>query len=365
MGLDGITEYKISDFATKFNDLLKLKPSSGFSRRQACAENGNANGASYRPSTSDVKPLFVWKEWVRFIEYRRIKIERTHVPTAIRRGLVDRMDPEYVLHFANNAGYLHCLHKTEEPTERDKDLMALFEKVAEAFRTPFTPTKRIPTFRPSPLGSHGLAEQLLEFDSSKYDLLNQEFSSSSLAFARNPRKIASALKKANPPHSLKLQQGPAYKEARLTTLFVTSRSNQRGHLANDTDRFGFKFIDLHSDIVPVPALSDEESEEDDNCTQPDPSLLLFQPACAYWMTSARAQLMSFTEWQLFSGGLPPTFLWMLKLVCESIEESPRDFYLPFNYLESLIMFRHAKLKHTFSGSKAVKYRMIGALRTDI
>ena len=79
-GLDGATEYKISDFAEQVNNLLKLKPSSGFARKKQGSEN-----VRHQPSFMDVRTLFVWKEWVRFIEYRRNAINRNHVPTAIRR----------------------------------------------------------------------------------------------------------------------------------------------------------------------------------------------------------------------------------------------------------------------------------------
>ncbi|XP_057379813.1 TATA box-binding protein-associated factor RNA polymerase I subunit B-like isoform X2 [Daphnia carinata] len=368
MGLDGTTEYKISDFAAKYNELLKLKPSSGFSRRQASAENEITVDGSHQ--RSDGKPLFVWREWVRFIEYRRVAIERTHVPTAIRKELLDRMDPEYILRYAENEGFLFCNSSTEEPSEKEKVLLSFIEKLSENYPKPFTPTKRIPSFHPSLLGSHGLAEQLIEFDESKYGLLKQDFSSSSLVFARNPRVLASALKKANPPHSLKIQKGPAYKEARLTTPFINSRCAVQKNASrtpySETNRYGYKMLELNPEIVPVPAMSDEEGEDDDdNFTQPEPSLLLFQPSSVYWTTSAIAKLMSFNEWDLFSAGLPTTFVWMLKLICESIEESPRDFYIPFNYVETLIMFRNTELKHTLSDCKTMKRRLVGALRTDI
>ena len=101
-GLDGATEYKISDFAEQANNLLKLKPSSSFARRK-----GSENVLP-KQSSMGVKTLFVWKDWVRFIEYRRLAMERNHVPTAIRKGLVKKMDPDYVLRFAQNEGYYHC-----------------------------------------------------------------------------------------------------------------------------------------------------------------------------------------------------------------------------------------------------------------
>ncbi|KAI9558157.1 hypothetical protein GHT06_014910 [Daphnia sinensis] len=367
-GLDGTTEYKISDFAEKYNELLKLKPSSGFSRRQASAENGNCDNGSHQPS--DTKPLFVWREWVRFIEFRRIAIERTHVPTAIRKDLLDKIDPEYVLRFAENEGFLLCNSKStdEERPEKEKVLLSFIEKLSDTYPKPFTPTKRIPIFRPSLLGSQGLAEQLIEFDESKYGLLKQDFSSSSLVFARNPKVLASALKKANPPHGLKLQKGPAYKKVRLTTPFINSRCgislNTKSERTIETNRYGCKIFELNPEIVPVSALSDEEGEEDDdNCTQPEPSLLLFQPAADYWISSAVARLMSINEWNLFSAGLPPTFLWMLKLISEGIEETPRDFYIAFQCVESIIMLRHTELKHTLSEGKQIKSRLVAAMRS--
>ncbi|EFX61149.1 hypothetical protein DAPPUDRAFT_340563 [Daphnia pulex] len=74
--------YRISDSSTNVNNLLKLKPLSSFASKQHGFENENNQEKS-----QGIKTLFFWKEWVRFIEYRRNVIDRTHVPTAIRKAI--------------------------------------------------------------------------------------------------------------------------------------------------------------------------------------------------------------------------------------------------------------------------------------
>lgn len=360
-GLDGVTEFEISDFAEKVNNLLKLKPSSGFDRQ---LQRGSEN-ASYQRESSGVKTLFVWKEWIRYIEYRRIVIERTHVPTAIRKGLVKKMDPEYVLRFAQNEGYYHCHRPPGDLPEFEKSVLEIFEKFSARFSSPNKPQKRIPTFRPSILGMQGLAEQLLEFDSSEYGLLNQEFSTSSLVFSRKPKLLASALKKANPPHRLNIQKGPACNKRILTVPFVTSRGGL-SKFATQMKRYAWKIVTVDSEVVRAPTLSDveEEDDEDDDDDESKPSLLLHDPCHSYWVNSLRARLISFTEWNLFSAGLPPNFLWMLNLICEVIEESPRDFYEVFTQVETIIFLHHGQVNRSLMDKKEIRRRILFALRSE-
>jgi hypothetical protein len=182
LGLDGTTEFQISDFATKVNNLLKLKPSSSFASKQQGVENENNQETS-----QGTKTLFVWKEWVRFIEYRRNVIDRTHVPTAIRKAIVKKMDPAYVYQFAQTEGFYHYNRPTTELSEIDRSILEVFEKASKRFPSPPGPPKRIPRFRSSLFGLQSLADQLLEFDPSEYGQLKQEFSTSSLVFARKPK----------------------------------------------------------------------------------------------------------------------------------------------------------------------------------
>ena len=349
-GLDGATEYKISDFAEQVNNLLKLKPSSGFARKKQGSEN-----VRHQPSFMDVRTLFVWKEWVRFIEYRRNAINRNHVPTAIRRKLVKKMDPEYVLRFAQNEGYYHFKHPSSDKfTDFDKSVLEILEKAKAKCPSPPGPTKKIPTFRPSIFGMQGVADQLLKFDSLEYGLLKQEFSTSSLVFSWKSKRLATALNKANPPHRLNVNKGSARKEIKLTMPFVNSRSQQTPTTMK-MERYAWKIITVESDIISV-SPDDEEVEDESK-----PSLLLFNPASTYWIASIGIKNVSYVEWKLFSAGLPPTFLWMLNLICESIEESPRDFYEVFTTVETIVFLHHAKVTRSLSNKVQIKKRIFNSL----
>jgi hypothetical protein len=78
--------------------LLKLKPFSSFASKQHGFEKENNQEKS-----QGIKTVFFWKEWVRFIEYRHNVIDRTHVPTAIRKAIGRKwipLRPVYVYQFA-------------------------------------------------------------------------------------------------------------------------------------------------------------------------------------------------------------------------------------------------------------------------
>lgn len=359
IGLDGSSEFKISDFAAQVNDILKLKPSSSFSRRKSYGHQ----------SSSPVKTLFVWREWVRFIEYRRITLEQTHVPTAIRKGVVHKMDPEYVLRFAKTEGFLHC-HRTGKPETNPKEdqILKVLDQTAKRFVPSTDLPKRIPVFRPTVLGNHGLAEQLIEFDRCQFGLLEQDFSKSSLAFALEPKIIAEALKKADPPHKLKVCLGPAYNDVNLTMPFISSRTKMSS-LISQIDRHGVKHIKFKPEIITATTKSDaeeeEEDEEDEDINKTQRSLLLFQPASGYWSRSTYLRFMSNSEWSLFSAELPETFVWMLNIICEIIEETPKDLYIKLNYLETIILMRHTKLEHSLTPAKILKHRLVSAMRSEI
>lgn len=362
LGLDGSSEYKISDFADKANDLLQLKASSGFSRRKKDQNKTNSS------STHRLKTLFVWREWVRFVEYRRLTLERTHVPTAIRKGVVNKMDPEYVLRFAKNEGYLHY-HRTGRQTEiipKEEQILKFLDQSSKRFSPSPSSVKRIPVFRPTLLATQGLAEQLLQFDRSEYSLLEQRFSDSSLSFAIDPKPLADALKRCNPPHNLKICLGPAYVDVNLTLPFISSRAKM-SQMLNDMDRYGAKPIKIRPVIIPASVMFEEEEEEEegDDASQPRPSLLLFQPSSGYWSRSLYAKAMTNNEWDLFSAELPSTFVWMLNLICDSIEEAPKDLYMTLSYLETIIFMRHTKLEHSLTTPKVLKHRLVSAMRKEL
>lgn len=352
-GLDGITEDKISDFAEQANNLLKLKPSSSFARRK-----GSENVLP-KQSSMGVKTLFVWKDWVRFIEYRRLAMERNHVPTAIRKGLVKKMDPDYVLRFAQNEGYYHCHRPADGLQAFDKSILEILERAKTCFPSPpGGPPKRIPTFKPSMFGMHGLAEQLLEFDSLKYGQLKQEFSTSSLVFSWKLPQLAGALKKANPPHRINVNKGSAKKEMKLTMPFVSNRNDLSRKNFQGLDRYAFQIIKVESKIIP--ALPDEDDKVDES----EPSLLLYDPSSSYWIASMIGLNITLRDWNLFSAALPPTFLWMLNLICESIEEQPRDFYEVFSKVEAIVFLHHGKVKRSLSNKEDIMKRIRTALRAE-
>ena len=362
LGLDGTTEFQISDFATKVNNLLKLKPSSSFASKQQGVENENNQETS-----QGTKTLFVWKEWVRFIEYRRTVIDRTHVPTAIRKGIVKKMDPAYVYQFAQTEGFYHYNRPTTELSEIDRSILEVFEKASNRFPSPSGPPKRIPRFRSSLFGLQSLADQLLEFDPSEYGQLKQEFSTSSLVFARKPKLLAAALKKANPPHLLNIHKGPALKDRKFVMPLITSRCGI-SKSSSQMDRYAWKIVTVKSEVLPVSNSSDDDDDDDEldefYDSQSRPSLLLHDPSYGYWISALRLKLVAFVDWNLFSASLPSSFLWLLQLICESIEESPRDFYPTFNAVEAIVFLGHTDVKRNITGKKELKQRLYNALRAE-
>lgn len=129
---------------------------------------------------------------------------------------------------------------------------------------------------------------------------------------------------------------------------------------------------LKPEVISASAMSeekeedDDEEDEDENGSQrPRRSLLLFQPASAYWSRSAYLKTMTRSEWDLFSTELPSTFVWMLNLISDTVEESPKDLYITLNYLETIIFMRHTKLDHSLTDAKILKHRLVSAMRKDV
>ena len=356
-GLDGATESKVSDFAEEVNNLFQLKPSSGFARHKL-----GSGHVLPQQSFMGVKTLFVWEEWVRMIEYRSHAIEKTHVPTAIRKGSVKKMDPDYVLHFAQNDGFLNCQRPTDTLSKLDSDILEIIKRAQSSFSSSPGPEKNIPNFTPNIFSMHGLALQLFKFDRLEYGLLKEEFPVSSLIFSLKRQRLATALKKANPPHRLKVNKGSARKHIQLTNPFLSTRNvvSQQNMLQ---DRYDFKIITVDPNIVSV-SPDDETKDDGDEEATDEPSLLLFDPSPSYWITSFIGKNISKPEWKIFSAGLPPTFVWLMNLICESIEEKPRDFYEVFSQVEALVFLDHATVTKSLSTKKQIHRRIMSAKRSQ-
>ncbi|EFX79193.1 hypothetical protein DAPPUDRAFT_245298 [Daphnia pulex] len=162
--------------------------------------------------------------------------------------------------------------------------------------------------------AYGLADQLLEFDPSEYGQLKQEFSTSSLSNG-----------------SLRLENSNS--RVGSTTCLTVSNSSD----------------------------DDDELDEFYDC-QSRPSLLLHDPSYGYWISALRLELVTFAfvDWNLFSASLPSSFLWLLQLICEGIEESPRDFYPTLNAVEAIVFLGHTDVKRNITGNQ----QLYNALRAE-
>ena len=109
-GLDENSEFKISEFAEKANQILKLEPATKLPQWD------RSPGTSAPQYSGKMKTLFVWEEWVRWIRYRRLVLDSTHVPTAVQHNTVSKMDPDIVIRFVESHGrYLSHRKKTRKP----------------------------------------------------------------------------------------------------------------------------------------------------------------------------------------------------------------------------------------------------------
>ena len=346
LGLDGTSEHKISSMAAEANEILRLKPSSSFAKNtQGPYVNGDASG---QPPT-----IFVWKEWVRFMRYRRLILETEHVPTAIRHKALARMDPDIVMAFARGKGYLSCKNVKKLRPSRQKsqeDTLELLEDIMASRRQEKSTTVPI-AFKPTVLPRQGLAEQLYE----KYGLLRQDFPSSSLKPLLQTKTLASALQQKDV--GLDVCQGPAYDEVDLLgSQFVpllcrTAFKRKRGALGRPTEgpaHYAYKtFRRCHQ----IRAASGSGQQK---------KLVLFQPWQAYWSLSIRgtAKLTQF-DWKVLSAQLPPTFLWMLNEVAESCGEKPMDLYAKLQTVETILL-RYCQRSYSLVPQDDLKWRIASA-----
>ena len=108
-GLDENSEFKISEFAEKANQILKLEPATNWPQPDRSPANSTPQ------YSGKMKTLFVWEEWVRWIRYRRLVLDSTHVPTAVQHNTVSKMDPDIVIRFVESHGhYLSHRKKTRK-----------------------------------------------------------------------------------------------------------------------------------------------------------------------------------------------------------------------------------------------------------
>ena len=68
------------------------------------------------------------------------------------------------------------------------------------------------------------------------------------------------------------------------------------------------------------------------------------------------------DWEVLSYQLPTTFVWLLNLICQIIEEPPKMVYAHLCSLESVIFQKHSKLLYTITDAKLLKHRLVQALR---
>jgi hypothetical protein len=377
-GLDDSSEFEISDFAEKVNGILKLKPSSSLANNKEDFDPSDAT------NSNSMKTLFNWKEWARFIKCRNWMLQRYHVPTAIRHGVIEKMDPEFVLHFAKTDGslLLHPYNPSQDPKKsKTHDWTKMAEETAEKLANHFSSLdtggecRRIPNFKPTILPNQGLIEQLMEFDPVAFGDIKQHFVQSSLTFVLEPEPLAAALKRTNKPHELYVCRAPAIEETYLTTPFVLSTKARNVNSINRNDSAkkaavekkinNLKRHEHHlvkfqqKDIVPV---LDSDCDEYVAPTQGLPKLVLYQPSAMYWMRAMRRDYEPNPEdWVILQTELPGTFVWMLNIVADIIEEKPDYVYAKLTDLETIIFQGSGNLLHTLTDWKELRKRLTSAL----
>jgi hypothetical protein len=95
----------------------------------------------------EISTLFVWKEWMRLIEFRvteALKLNERDVTTAICKGLGKNMDPEYVLRFAQKDGFYHCDRPSVKLPNFDKAILNILERTKCFFTSLVVQEKEIP-----------------------------------------------------------------------------------------------------------------------------------------------------------------------------------------------------------------------------
>ena len=358
LGLDGGTEFKIAKFADEANRVLRLKPSSAFSQQP-----------SYPAVDSDQKTFFVWTEWVRFIEYRTLLLQKKHVPTAVYHRTACEADPASLEYFLkSNIKYNHYKALGQE-WNLSKEIGQLLEKSLPDSTIAFSCENNIPVFKPCLSSKHGIAEQLLEFDPNKYQLLSQTFSRST--FPTNQESIEQMLRKVDPSVVVQVRQQcavdqremykPYYGSWKIDTNESPVTSQLKGKRGPKKSKKELKThyrkrIKLHRTTVTDVPFGEQQRQD----------MLLHIPSYEYWTNVALyMDRSSYNDWLIFSSTLPDTFLWALKLVSASIEEHPKIVYSHLCHVESMIFPERATVLHTLSEPRNLKMRCDAAHKTEL
>ena len=339
LGMDGISEHKISEFANQANRALRLEPSSSFFQEP-----------NYSVGDSGQETLFVFDEWMRYIKYRQLILRRHHVPTAIRYDTVSEMDSDYLLNFAKSDGYLLCDRKNFQRNSEVEDIVARLMEGRGIILE-----KRTPNFTPCLLPSHGLAEQLLRFDPIEFSMLDQKFGKSSLSYAIDYEKVAFELRKAEPPVFVNVCHAPAFDRIRLHPPYHACWRPSKSEQVRE--------IYLKREPV-VPAL--QLDDDDDDISEKHKNLLLYVPSFGYWTRSClNMERAPNGVWNIIESEMPPTFLWFLNLVSDLIEERPEMVYSQMCSIETMLFTKGAKVLHSLSNETEIKKRLVAALKNDM
>ena len=311
-------------------------------------------------------------------------LKRYHVPTAIRHGEVEKMDPEFVLHFAKTDGslLLHSYNTSQDPKkEKMQEWAKVAEETAEKLANHFSSLntggecRRIANFKPTILPNQGIIEQLVEFDPVAFGGIKQHFMQSSLTFVLEPEPLATALRRTDKPHEVYVCRAPAIEETYLSTPFVlsTKARNLQSSKKNDNakkatidkklsnlKRHEYHLVKLdQKEIVPV---LDSVCDEDVAATQGLPKLVLYQPSAMYWVRAVRRDYdLNPEDWVVLQAELPGTFVWMLNQIADIIEEKPEYVYAKLTDLETIIFQGSGNLLHTLTNAKELKKRLSAAI----
>jgi len=336
-GLDGHSENKISEFASKANAALKLKASSSFTTR-------TDDSASFiGTEATEIETLFVWQEWCLFIDYLRVVLEEYHVPSAIRADKVLHIDPERMIRYAETEGKLRCFRSNSGgPVSRldsHQQVRAICEELVESFLLP--PSEQI-QFKPALLPRHGLAKQLLRFDPDKFSRLHQTFCQSSLTFALDPKNIAEKLESMDV--GVNIYQGPAYEEVDCFVgdyVFASARTPRERKNPISCSSKPAK-LNLKPTICSATKLSSE--------------LTLHLPSLAYWTREVRGKTtMNDNDWASLSNELPAPLRWTLNTFAASVGEEPKDLYFHLCKVET-ILSGQSEAQHPALSEKEIKDR---------
>ncbi|XP_066153234.1 TATA box-binding protein-associated factor RNA polymerase I subunit B [Euwallacea fornicatus] len=153
---DGRTEKKFSEYAQLLND--------------------------------DKNPMFDVVKWLQFIEYRRVVLQKCHLPTALRYGR--EVDSDLFLSYLTNQK-IQFKGSNRTIQNEVKDYLQVFEKLLEDGVEDASPI-----FEPSPTPfrhhTHILSEQCEELSANK-EILLKSFEENSLEFLFNPAKYLNSL----------------------------------------------------------------------------------------------------------------------------------------------------------------------------